>query len=240
MELKNQVVVITGASSGIGRTTAQRLAREGARVVLAARSTDRLNILAADIKETHGEALVVPTDMRDEGAVRRMVERAFAWHGRLDVLINNAGQAASGTVADMRLPDFRQILELNVLGPVVAIQAAVPWMRQGGGGVIVNVSSMVTRMLIPGLSAYTATKAALNALSAAARVELAGDNIRVVTMFPRMTATDFGKNSLGDPELRRRQRAGTPAGVVVDPPEQVAERILLAVRTEPAEQTMES
>ncbi|MGE5138841.1 MAG: SDR family NAD(P)-dependent oxidoreductase, partial [Rudaea sp.] len=118
------------------------------------------------------------------------------------------------------------------------MQAVIPRMRASGGGLIINISSMTSKMHIPGLSAYASSKAALNLISETARQELAGDNIRVITVYPRTTATDFGKNSLGNPELRQRQRASRP-GVVVDTPEHVAERILQAAEKEPAEQYME-
>ena len=115
------------------------------------------------------------------------------------------------------------------------MQAVIPVMREHGGGLIINVSSMVSKMHIPGLAAYAATKAALNMLSDTARFELAQESIRVITVFPRTTATDFGKHSLrGNPELRRRQREGTP--VPVDTAEYVAERIYKAVVEEPVEQ----
>jgi NAD(P)-dependent dehydrogenase (short-subunit alcohol dehydrogenase family) len=112
-------------------------------------------------------------------------------------------------------------------------------MRLGGGGLIINVSSMVSKMRIPGLGAYAATKAALNMLSDTARVELAADKIRVVTIYPRMTATDFGKHSLGDQGMRQHQRASVSPAMVIDTPEMVAEKILLAAQKEPDEQYMD-
>ena len=145
--------------------------------------------------------------------MRQAVAETVGHHGRVDILISNAGQAASGTVADLNPDDFHQILALNVFGPLIAMQAAIPVMRRDGGGLIINVSSMVSKMRLPGLAAYAATKAALNMLSDTARVELAGEHIRVISIFPRMTATDFVRNSLGDPELRQRQRANPSAPV---------------------------
>jgi short-subunit dehydrogenase len=240
MDVSGKVTIITGASAGIGLAAARCFAAAGAKVVLAARSADKLAALAAELQAQGQEAVSLPADMRDRAAVERMVAQAFERFGRIDILINNAGQAAAGTVADVDLEDFRQILELNVFGPLFAIQAVVPRMRQGGGGLILNISSMVSRMHIPGLAAYAATKTALNMLSETARAELAPENIRVVTVYPRSTSTDFGKNSLGNRELRQRQRAGAAANIVVDSPEKVAEKILEAARTEPAEQFMEA
>jgi short-subunit dehydrogenase len=238
MEIKDSVVVVTGASAGIGRAAAQRFAAAGARLVLAARSADRLDALAAELQGQGHEAIAVPTDMRDQEQVIRLIDAAVERFGRLDILINNAGQSVAGAVADVNPDHMRQIIELNVFGPLYAMQAAIPHMRRSGGGLIINVSSMVSKMTIPGLSGYAATKSALNMLSATARGELAGDNIRVITMYPRTTATDFGAHALGDQALRSRQRANAQH-VQVDSAEQVAEKILEAARTEPAEQYMD-
>jgi NADP-dependent 3-hydroxy acid dehydrogenase YdfG len=239
MDIAEKVVIITGASAGIGEATARFFAAAGAKVVLVARSADKLTALTEELGRLGQTAWPIPADMRDRSAVDRMIEQAFQRYGRIDILINNAGQAAAGTVAEVRPDDFRSILELNVFGVLYAIQAVVPIMRQGGGGLILNVSSMVSKMRIPGLAAYAATKAALNMLSETARDELAADHIRVITVYPKLTATDFGKNSLGNRGLRQGQRAGAAGGQVPDSPELVAEKILLAAQAEPAEQYME-
>ncbi|MEO7003330.1 MAG: SDR family oxidoreductase [Ktedonobacterales bacterium] len=242
MEIRERVVLITGASAGIGLATAKRFAAEGAQIALAARSKAALEQLADALRAQGTPALAIPTDMREPEQVHAAIAAAAKHFGRLDILINNAGQAAAGTVADLSLDDFRQIVDLNVFGPLVAMQAAVPVMRQQGGGLIINVSSMVSRMRIPGLGAYAATKAALNMLSDTARGELANDSIRVITVYPRMTATDFGRNSLGNRTMRSQQRApsGGDRNIQVDSPELVAERILDAAIQEPDEQFMDA
>jgi NAD(P)-dependent dehydrogenase (short-subunit alcohol dehydrogenase family) len=237
MDIKGKVVIITGASEGIGLEAARRFAGEGAFTVIAARSLDKLENLAKEIRAGGNEVLVVPTDMTKPLAVRNLVDKAFAWKGRIDILINNAGQAAAGAVAEINPEYFRQILDLNVFGPVYAIQAAVPLMKKTGGGLIMNISSMVSKMKIPGLGTYAATKSALNMLSDTARVELADANIRVITVYPRGTETDFGKHSLGDQGLRQGQRASVPA-YQRDSADYVALKILDAARTEVAEQFM--
>jgi short-subunit dehydrogenase len=236
MEISGKVVIITGASAGIGRAAAKRFAAEGATVVLAARSADKLASLSAELHNQGREALAVPTDMRDKVAVVNLVGKTFERFGRIDILINNAGQAARGNVADVSPDHFRSIFLLNVLGPLYAIQAAVPKMRSRGGGLIINISSVVSRMKISGLGAYAATKCALNMLSNTARVELDADNIRVITVYPRMTDTDFGKNSLGNLQGRTYQR---PAGLVIDSADHVAGKILEAAVKEAEEQFME-
>ena len=240
MDLKDKVVLITGASAGIGLATARAVTAAGAKVVLAARSTDKLTQLAEELRREGHEALVVPTDMRNQAEVAQLVESTIQRYGRIDVLINNAGQAVAGTVADLDLEHYRQVIELNMLGPVYAIQASVPKMRAQGGGIIINVSSMVSKMHIPGLGGYASTKSALNMLSDTARGELASDNIRVITVYPRMTATDFGRNSLGNRQMRQQQRGNAAPERVIDSPEYVAEKILEAIQKEPAEQFMDS
>ncbi len=241
MELKDKVVVVTGASGGIGLATARAVAAAGAKVVAAARSGDQLAQLVEELRREGREALAVPTDMRRQNEVMQLIETAFQHYGRIDVLINNAGQAVAGTVADMDLDAYRQVIELNMFGPVYAIQASVPKMRTNGGGIIINVSSMVSKMRIPGLGGYASTKSALNMLSDTARGELAPDNIRVITVYPRTTATNFGRNSLGNQQMRQQQRRNAAAsGMVVDTPEYVAGKILEAMQKEPVEQFMDS
>jgi NAD(P)-dependent dehydrogenase (short-subunit alcohol dehydrogenase family) len=245
MDIPGKITIITGASAGIGLVTARRFAAAGAKLVLVARSADKLAALAEELAGQGHDALPLPADMRDPAAVGRMIEQAFEHYGRIDILINNAGQAAAGTVAQVSPDDYREIIELNLFGPLYAIQAAVPLMRQGGG-LIINISSMVTKMHIPGLAAYASTKSALNMLSDTARVELAPDNIRVITVYPRLTATDFGRNSLGNQTMRQGQRghggpSGAPAGMpTADTAEFVADRILDAAQREPAEQFMDA
>ncbi len=240
MDVSGKVTIITGASEGIGRAAARCFAEAGAKVALVARSREKLEALADELRSQKRDVLVLPTDMRDCGAVQRMVDQACDHFGRIDILINNAGQSAAGPVAAIDVAHFRLIMELNVYGALFAIQAVVPKMRLGGGGVILNISSMVSKLKLPGLGTYAATKAALNLLSATARVELAAENIRVITVFPRTTATDFGKHAVGDMQMRERQRSGAARpGQVIDSAEYVADKILEAAKTEPEEMYME-
>jgi len=240
MDVSGKIAIITGASEGIGRAAAQCFAEAGAKIVLVARSCEKLEELAKELRQENFDVLCSPADMRDCGAVRKMVDQAFEHYGRIDILINNAGQSAAGPVAAIDVSHFRLIMELNVYGALYAIQAVVPKMRLGGGGVILNISSMVSKLRLPGLGTYAATKAALNLLSATARVELAAENIRVITVFPRTTATDFGKHAVGDTALRERQRSrAASTGQVVDSAEYVAKKILEAAQTEVEEMYME-
>jgi short-subunit dehydrogenase len=238
VDIQNKVVIITGASEGIGRAAAVRFAAAGAKLALVARSIDKLNQLAGELRQSGCAVQVVPTDMRDPHSVQGMVNVVIAHFGQVDVLVNNAGQAVAGTIAEINTDDMHQIMELNVFGPIYATQAVVPYMRQAGGGIIVNISSMTSKMNIPGLAGYAASKAALNLLSQTGRVELAGDNIRVLLVLPRRTATEFGHNSLGNRDMRNRQRQGGENSSI-DSAEYVAERIFEAVRDETAEKYME-
>ncbi len=237
MDIRDKMVLITGASAGIGLATAHRFAVAGAKLALVARSADALTHLAEELQRQGGDAVALPADVSDPKQVQQVIEETVRHFGRLDVVINNAGQAAAGTIADLDPDDFRKILDLNVFGPLAAMQAVITIMREQGGGLIINVSSMVSKMHIPGLAAYAATKAALNMLSDTARVELASEHIRVITVYPRVTATDFGKNSLGNQRVRQQQRQGSP--IPADTPELVAEKILAAALHEPDEQYMD-
>lgn len=237
MDIADKVVLITGASEGIGLATARRFAEAGAKLSLVARSAAKLEALADELNAAGSEAIAVPTDVSDPEQVKNAVAETVRHYGRIDVLINNAGQAAAGTVADVSPDHFRRIIDLNIFGPLIAMQAAIPVMRKHGGGLIINVSSMVSKMRLPGLGAYAATKVALNMLSDTARGELAPDNIRVITVLPRMTATEFGSHSLGRTWGHQRQHAHP--SVPVDSAEHVANRILDAAISEPEEQYMD-
>jgi NAD(P)-dependent dehydrogenase (short-subunit alcohol dehydrogenase family) len=234
MQIEGSVVVVTGASAGIGLATARRFARAGASVVLAARSLERIARVEQELREQGHKALAVAVDMRDRVQVEQMITTAYEHFETIDILINNAGQGMEGPVADVSIEDFRQIIELNLFGPLFAMQAVIKRMRQHGGGVILNISSNVSRLHLPGLSAYASSKAALNLLSETAREELASENVRVITVYPGPTLTDFSKHSLGEQQVRRNP----PAGIIPDTPEFVAQKILEAARKEPAEQLM--
>jgi len=199
MDIKDKVILITGASAGIGMASARLLWKEGAKLALNARSRDKLELLAAELP---GAAVFV-ADMTDERAVRHTVERVASAFGRIDVLINNAGRGMNGPLEDIDIEQYRALIELNIVGPLVAMQAAVPIMRKQGSGAIVNISSGTTLMYAPGLSGYSATKRALNGLSLTARAELAKDGIAVSVVYPYVTKSDFYENVVSSaPKLK--------------------------------------
>ncbi len=232
MNIKDKVIIVTGASDGIGRAIAKQLAEKGAKVVLAARSDDKLAELAHELKGS----VAVHTDMSNLNEVQNLIDRTMEVHGRIDILVNNAGQGMMGPVATIDLDKYHHIMNLNVFGPLFAMELVIPHMRAQGGGMIVNISSRVSKNHFPMLGAYASTKYALNALSLTARDELKGDNIIVSVMHPKMTATNFGKNALGD-HAAFENRPGR-AAMEVDTPEQVAEKTIELIGSEAAEAEM--
>jgi short-subunit dehydrogenase len=191
--------------------------------MLTARAEEKLRFLEREISAAGGQALAVRTDVTDRNSVEAMVERTIEAFGSLDVLVNNAGLGLSGRVAELRAEDLRHVLEVNLVGPLVCIQAALPHMRHGGR--IINVSSVVGKRAIPKVSGYCATKSALNALSDALRVEVAGRGITVTSVYPGTTQTAFRENSRRTKDEKRGWR---PRGVV---PEEVAAKIAAAAES---------
>ena len=201
-ELAGRVVVVTGASSGIGAATAIECGRARMRVVLAARRTARLGAVADGVKAAGGEARVVPTDVADEAAVRALIDGTVAAWGRLDVLVNNAGIGILATVDQTTPAEFERIVRVNYLGAVHGVLAALPHMRRQGAGHIVNVASVVGKRASPFRAAYVASKFALVGFSEALRMELLGSGIHVTCVCPIGTATEFHEvepNRLGVP-----------------------------------------
>lgn len=228
MEVKNKIVIVTGASDGIGLAASKLFTMQGAKVALAARSIDKLNEIS---KELPG-SFAIKTDMRSENDIHNMIKSVHIHYGRIDILINNAGQGMHVSIENTQKEKFRSIFELNVMGVLTAIQEVIPIMRaQKEGGVIINISSGLSKRIAPNVGPYAATKYALNAISLTARVELAKDNIRVGIVIPGVTATNFFNNTISR-EMTSSQRSGHLAA---DSPEHVADKILEAVITEAAE-----
>ncbi len=223
MDPAGKIVLITGASSGIGAAAACAFAAAGADVVLAARSTDALHTLAASLP---GRPLVVPTDITLPDDVYALVQRAIAERGSVDILINNAGIGLTGPVASIAPADLERLFTVDVLGPLYAIQAVVPHMTSRRHGQIINVSSVLAAQPVPGIGGYAAGKAALETLSTTLRMELASANVAVTTVRPSTTRTSFAGRRLGSGG-RERWR---PTGVT---PEAVASTLLRAARHEP-------
>jgi short-subunit dehydrogenase len=193
----------------------------GARVVLAARRAERLATLAAELPGS----LAVPTDVTVPEQVERLVEQTVAAYGRVDVLVNNAGQGLHVPLVELNPADLRAIFELNVIAPLVCMQAVLPAMRQRAQGAIINVSSATSLRVFPGLGGYAASKAALNMLSQVGRIELAAAGVAVSVVYPSMTATEFHQR------LRAGHLANVGRTIPPDPPELVAAAITFAIRS---------
>ncbi len=212
MKLSNQVAVITGASEGIGAAIARRFAREGARVVLAARSEEKLKALAEELGSER--ALAVPTDVTDAEQVKRLMARTREHFGGLDILVNNAGVGLYASVAEMAWADFEQMWKVNFFGAVRCIREALPDLRERRG-MVVNISSVAGKLAIPYLTGYCASKFALNALSTGLRMELTQAGVRVVVVCPGTVRTPFHQSAFRSnrlPEVfAQRSRGGISA-----------------------------
>jgi short-subunit dehydrogenase len=224
MDLNGKIVIITGASAGIGAATAQAFAAAGAQVVLAARNAAQLEAVASDLA---GPALVVPTDVTDRAAVEALVARAVAEFGGVDIVINNAGVGLAAPVAEIAFEDLQRALAVDLFGPLTLTQAVMPHMRQRGHGLLIYISSVVGLRALPYMGGYAAAKAALDRLVESLRVELRGSGVAVTLVRPGSTSTGFAQHRLGGGHERRRMsaRAATP--------EQVALAIVRAARREP-------
>ena len=197
MRLKNARVIVTGASSGIGRALAVEFGRRGARLALASRNRSALEEVAASIKAQGGSAVVIPTDVTAPGAVEQMAKDAIRELGGIDILVNNAGVGMQAPIADGKSADVEALFALNVLAAAAAIRAVVPSMRAQGAGMVINISSIAGRIVVPRIGYYSATKFALTAIGDALRMEEAHRGIKVMNVFPGTTRSSFGENRLG-------------------------------------------
>ncbi|KGD75890.1 SDR family oxidoreductase [Pantoea vagans] len=225
MKVEEAVIMITGASSGIGEATARAALQAGARVILLARRKARLDILA----DESGNALAVACDVTQPDQIENAVRQGLARFGRIDVLINNAGQGLYAAVEEIKAAEFRALLELNLIAPLMMMQAVIPPMRRQGAGRIINVSSGATLATYPGSAAYTSSKAGLNMLSDVARLELAEAGITVSTVYPFMTASEFYQSVKSGQDVAIEQAQQSAA--FAHAPERVAEKILAMVES---------
>lgn len=189
--IAGKVVVITGASSGLGEATARHLAAQGARVVLGARRLDRIMTIAQDIRASGAEAFAVETDVTDAHAVKSLVDKAVNEYGRIDVMINNAGVMPHSPLERLKIEDWDQTIDVNIKGVLYGIAAALPHMIQHKSGHIINVSSVAGHNVRPGSAVYAATKSAILMLSEGLRQEVKPYDIRTTVISPGALATDL-------------------------------------------------
>jgi NADP-dependent 3-hydroxy acid dehydrogenase YdfG len=212
--LEGRTAAITGASSGIGEATALELARAGAAVAVGARRRDRLESLVERIESEGGKAIAVEVDVSNEAQSRAFIETAQAELGSLSILVNNAGVMLLGPVEGASPEDWRRMVDVNVCGVLWCTHAALPLMREGGGGDIVNISSVAGRRASAGAAVYNLTKFGVTGFSEALRQEALHSNIRVSVVVPGMVDTELqGHNR--DPAVRRsmersREAIGDP------------------------------
>jgi NADP-dependent 3-hydroxy acid dehydrogenase YdfG len=190
--IQNKVVVITGASSGLGEATARHLAAQGAKVVLGARRAERLEKLVADIQAAGGQALAVATDVSKRDDVAHLAQQTLEKFGRVDVLINNAGIMPMAAMSKLKVDEWDAMIDVNIKGVLYGIAAVLPTMQAQQSGHIINLSSVAGLKVSGGMgTVYSATKFAVKTLSEGLRMEVAADNIRVTTLYPGAVASEL-------------------------------------------------
>ena len=204
--LEQKVVVITGASSGIGEATARSLAQQGAKVVLGARRTERLETLAADIRAQGGVAEYCAVDVRQQAQVQALVDFAREKFGRVDVIINNAGVMPLSVMEELKVDEWERMIDVNIKGVLYGIAAGLPLMKRQGFGHFINISSIGGHAVYPTAAVYCATKYAVRAISEGLRQEQLDGDIRVTIISPGVVESELA-DSISDPAARDAMRA---------------------------------
>jgi short-subunit dehydrogenase len=204
--LNGKIAVVTGASMGIGEAIAKLFADEGAKVVLSSRDAARAEAARARIGNPE-RTMSLACDVRNREEIERLLALTLEKFGRIDIWVNNAGHGMVDTVVDMDITACREMFETNLFGAIQGMQLAGAVMRKQGEGTIINVSSEAGHIPLPYGAAYSGTKAALNAMGKAARVELAKTGVHVMTVCPGFVATNFGKNVVRG---NSRKKVGSP------------------------------
>lgn len=199
--IKDKVVVITGASSGLGAATARHLAEQGASVVLGARRSERIEALAEALNAAGHKAKAVATDVADRDQVKRLVDAAVESFGRVDVLLNNAGLMPLAPLEQLKIDEWDRMVDVNLKGVLYGIAAALPHMKERKSGHIINVSSVYGHKLGPDATVYCATKHAVRALSEGLRQEVKPYNIRTTVISPGAVATEL-LDHISDKEIQ--------------------------------------
>ncbi len=203
--IREKVVVITGASSGLGEATARLLSANGATVVLGARRTDRLQSLVAELAGSGGNALAVTTDVTQYDQVKRLVDSAVQRFKRIDVMLNNAGLMPHSPLERIKIDDWNQMIDVNIKGMLYGIAAALPYMKQQKSGHFINVSSVAGHKIRPGGVVYAATKHAVRVISEGLRMEVKPYNIRTTVISPGALDTELVER-ITEPDIRESIR----------------------------------
>ncbi len=203
--IEGKVIVITGASSGLGEAAARLLSAKGASVVLGARRVERIEALAQELDRNGGKAVALRTDVTESGQVKQLVDAAVRSYGRIDVMINNAGVMPLSLLERLMLDDWNRAIDVNIKGVLYGIAAALPYMKAQRAGHIVNVSSVAGHRVGPGSAVYAATKHAVLALSEGLRQEVKPYNLRTTVISPGAVATEL-PSSTTDPDMSERTR----------------------------------
>jgi NAD(P)-dependent dehydrogenase (short-subunit alcohol dehydrogenase family) len=206
--MKNKVVLITGGTSGIGKTTAFKFAAEGAKVVVSGRREPEGQAVVDAIKADGGEATFIRADISEESEVKNLVEQTVATYGGLDVAFNNAGVEITGPIPEITEADYQKVFSINVWGVLTSLKHEIPAMLASGGGSIINTSSVAGHIGMPGVSVYVASKHAVEGLTKVAALEYATSGIRVNAVAPGLIATDMADRFAGDEGSEERDQLG--------------------------------
>jgi NAD(P)-dependent dehydrogenase (short-subunit alcohol dehydrogenase family) len=210
--LEGRVALITGASRGLGKAMALALGGAGAKLALVARDKAKLDEVAAEAAALGAEAAVFLADVADEAQVLAMESQVVARYGRVDILINNAGTNIRKPLVEYTLEEWRKVVDVNLTSVFLMCRAFIPHMQGHGYGRIINMTSIMSHISLPGRSAYSATKAGLLGMTKALAQELAGDGITVVAISPGPFATEMNVPLMNNPEVSKFFMANTPLG----------------------------
>ena len=225
-----RVVVITGASSGLGEATARHLAACGASVVLGARRADRLTSLAGELSAAGGKALALETDVTRFDQVKRLVDTAVQTCGRIHVMINNAGLMPQSLLERLKIDEWDRMIDVNIKGVLYGIAAALPYMQQQKSGHFINVSSVAGHKVRPGGTVYSATKHAVRVISEGLRQEVKPYNIRTTLISPGAVDTEL-PNTITDPVVGENMRKFYDEYAI--PPDSFAQAVAFAMSQPP-------
>ena len=224
LNIQDKVIVITGASSGIGEATARLLAERGAKVVLGARRTERLAVIAEEINSAGGHAQFRALDVTDQQDVQRFVDFAVEHYGRVDVLVNNAGVMPLSRLDALKVDEWNRMIDVNIRGVLHGIAASLPLMQRQRAGQIINIASIGAYAVSPTAAVYCATKYAVRAISEGLRQEVGGD-IRVTVIAPGVTESELAE-SISDEGGREEMKSFRKIAI---PAEAIARAIAYAV-----------